>query len=487
MKSHTFVRSLSTSVALLLGLTSPAVAQSRDSGHRSGRYTVVFRAGSLPADAAARVAAAGGTLQKRVDQIGVLTASGDAAFAARLAGDAAVLAVGPEKFYTQPKVRVGGSEPEAIGSPTAADNLYSLQWGIRRVGAPAMWAQVPLEIQNTVTVAVLDTGVMHTHLDLAPAVVRSIATNYCVEAGLGAFPIYSKLIDFDAHPVWTPSMGCDPASTYYVAHGTHVAGTVAASFGAGRVVGVAPGVRIAAYKVFDRFRFTLPDSTVIDDVGAFDGPVFTAIVDSALRGDAVINMSLGGTIDRSNPDDNASWLAWDRVAKFANQRGTVLITAAGNEEENSNGTLAHVPSDLPTVISTTATGTSSLVVSGGLLQAAPGSDVLAFYSNYGAATDVSAPGGDCGPGFPATCVSQYFILSTYIFETGPSAGAPGYAFFAGTSMASPHVAAVAAIVKALHPGWSPGAIRAHLKSTAEAIGSHQLFGHGIVRADGASK
>jgi subtilisin family serine protease len=54
-------------------------------------------------------------------------------------------------------------------------------------------------------------------------------------------------------------------------------------------------------------------------------------------------------------------------------------------------------------------------------------------------------------------------------------------------MASPHVAAVAAIVKALHPDWTPGTIRSYLKSTAEPIGPRQLFGHGLVSADGASR
>jgi hypothetical protein len=54
-------------------------------------------------------------------------------------------------------------------------------------------------------------------------------------------------------------------------------------------------------------------------------------------------------------------------------------------------------------------------------------------------------------------------------------------------MATPHVAAVAAVVKALHPDWTPGAIRAFLKATAEPIGPHQQFGHGLVSADNISK
>ena len=468
---------------------SPVMAQSPDAGHRGGRWTVVFRSATLPANAGARVAAAGGAAQKMIHEIGVLTASGDTAFAARLAADPAVLAVGPEKFYTLPQVTAAGTHADGTGAPTAADNLYPYQWNIRRVNAPAMWARVPMEIQNTVTVAVLDTGVMDTHRDLIGQVITSIATNYCLETGLDAYPIYTKLIDFDAHPIWSPDDGCTPADTYYVAHGTHVSGTIAAKFGGGRVVGVAPGVRIAAYKVFDRYRYTSSEGDVVDDVGAFDGPIFAAIADAAHKGYAVINLSLGSTIDRRDPGDNASWLGWDRVAKFANRMGTVIVTAAGNEAENSNGTLAHIPSDLPTVISTSATGSSQLVVAGGLIVAAPGSDVLAFYSNFGGATDMSAPGGDCGPG--PGCNGNYFIMSTYIFEDdstpGVPAGTAGYAQYAGTSMASPHVAAVAAIVKALHPDWTPGQIRSYLKETAAPIGPQQLFGHGLVNADEASK
>jgi subtilisin family serine protease len=54
-------------------------------------------------------------------------------------------------------------------------------------------------------------------------------------------------------------------------------------------------------------------------------------------------------------------------------------------------------------------------------------------------------------------------------------------------MSAPHVSAVAAVVRALHPGWTPGEVRAYLKSTSEPIGSRQLFGHGLINADAASK
>jgi subtilisin family serine protease len=78
------------------------------------------------------------------------------------------------------------------------------------------------------------------------------------------------------------------------------------------------------------------------------------------------------------------------------------------------------------------------------------------------------------------------ILNTGICEGGScTAGSPVYYFMAGTSMATPHVSAVAGYVRALHPDWTPGAVRAYLKSTAEAIGPRQAFGAGMVNADAA--
>lgn len=458
-------------------------------GAQNARYVVVFKNQQVNASSVSLIQRLGGTVDYAITGIGVVTASGNEAFAAQLRKDASVLAVGSEHVYKLPESRsFPASEPEVAlteGAPTPADNLYGRQWNIRRIGAPAVWARLAGASIPAPRVAVLDVGVMDNHPDLAGQVYDFVSTSYCTTSGgpsnTASYPVYSTLIDFDAYPDWTEADGCTAASPVYELHGTHVAGTVAAKFGGGRVVGVAPETRIGAYKVFDRYRYTDPVEGVVDDVGAFDGPILAAIVDASMRGYPVISMSLGGYVERNNPNDNASYIAWDRVMKFANRMGSLIVASAGNEGVGLNGNLAHVPSDFPTVLSTSATGTSSLVQTAGEWNAAPGSDVFAFYSNFGAAVDVAAPGGDCGPTYPSACNSAYFVLSTGITP----AGAAAYYYSAGTSMATPHVSAIAGYVRALHPDWAPGAVRAYLKATAETIGPRQQFGAGIVNADAA--
>ena len=63
----------------------------------------------------------------------------------------------------------------------------------------------------------------------------------------------------------------------------------------------------------------------------------------------------------------------------------------------------------------------------------------------------------------------------------------GWGWKAGTSMATPHVSGVVALVKADNPGMHPNEVRSHLKDTAEQVGSRQEFGHGLVRADWATQ
>ena len=466
------------------------------------RYLVVFKSETLPPSAKAWVERQGAKVLKALEPIGTLVVQASPQVVQRLAKDPQVLQVGPEHRYSLPKTERLLVE-DTLGAPTAADSLYNYQWDIRRIKAPQVWERLPLEVQARATVAILDTGVMDNHPDLEGQITDFVATNYCQEPGgpnaTPSYPKYSLWIDFDH---LDPDDLCTPApEVLYEAHGTHVAGTVAARFGGGRVVGVAPGLRLAAYKVFDRYHYTDPETgEEYDDVGAWDGPIFEAILDAARKGYAVINMSLGGTLDARFREDVAAMVAWDRVMKYANRMGTVIVASAGNSAQNANGYVVHIPSDLPSVISVSATGTATPLwrypyPTGETLNAEPGQDILAFYSNYGAAVDLAAPGGDCGldengqswcfrprserpPGY-----RYHLILSTIILDETR----PAYAWYAGTSMASPHVAAVAGLVKALHPSWTPGEVRAHLKATAEAIGSRQLFGHGLVDADTATR
>ncbi|GGO30125.1 S8 family peptidase [Deinococcus humi] len=506
------MKCLKAALALSLSLTLAACGQQNSPDQSAGlssqavtpsqRYIVVFKDQRLPADTAKRVSAAGGWVQKAVTETGVATISGNAAVRAKLERDSAVLAVGLEHLYTLPPTeRVAADASNTAGgySATAADTLYGYQWDMRRIGAQVAANRVG-NAQSRITVGVLDVGVMSDHPDMVGQIAFSKGTNYCQETGKDGttgYPVYSKLIDFDAHPEWSPADGCDTAKAIFEDHGTHVAGTVAGAVGGGAIVGVAPGAKIAAYKVFDRYRFTDAQGKLQDGVGGFDGPIFDAIVDAANRGVNIINMSLGSTLDRSNKDDNASWLAWQRVMNYADKKGTLIIASAGNDAENSNGNIAHIPSDVPGIMSVSATGVTVLATDAKGNLVANGPDVLAFYSNYGASTDIAAPGGDCGTN-PANGLSwcdssnrakrpadwfTHLILSSIINADGT----PGYDWLAGTSMASPHVAGVAALVKAQHPEFSTNQLKAYLKRTAENVGQKQGFGSGLANADLATR
>jgi subtilisin family serine protease len=474
-------------LALLAALAGTS-AHAASTTSAPGRYLVVFKSETLPADAAQRVLKSGGQPVRSFGQIGVMAVTGDAAFALKMAKDTKVLAVGTEHVFQLPEVAAMDITDEELAAaeagPTPVDSLYNAyQWDMRRIGAPAVWARLPVAATPP-RVAVLDTGVMDSHPDLVGQVEVSVSTTYCNTSGgpnnTAAFPKYASLIDFNAHPNWTPADGCTAAAPTYAAHGTHVAGTIAARFGGGAVVGVAPDAKIGAYKVFDRYRTTNAAGQLVDAVGAFDGPLFSAILMASEAGYPVISMSLGSHVLRNDKGSNASWLAWDRVAKQANRNGTLIVASAGNSEYNLNGNLAHVPGDIGTIMNVSASGTSLLQVVGGKVTAT-GVDVLAYYSNYGSAVDIAAPGGDCGPN-PATCIAQYLIANTGISATG----AANYQLMAGTSMATPHVSAVAAYVRSIHPEWTPGEVRSWLKETAQDVGNRQAFGAGIVDADAAA-
>ncbi len=424
------------------------------------RYIVVFTASRLPHNASALVEAAGGQVALALPQVGVAIAtSSDPNFAEAMAQTRGVLAVDTELAYRLPPLE---HRPQD-GPVPGVDVFYQsgLQWDIQRVRADGAWELGVIGSHDTV-VAVIDTGIAWNHPDLAPNVI--FHTCYAVD-----------LIPCTDYP-----NGNFPDDAW---HGTHVAGTVAAAFGGGAAVGVGPNLGLASYNTFEW----------IDGCGfcTYFSSVFQAMLDAAARGFDVINLSLGGLylFPQTRGDGAALFTATQRIAQYVTQQGVTIVAAAGNEDFNLNGPVYSIPADVSAITSVGATGIRPLP----LYPQAGAYDVRAFYSNYGAAVDLAAPGGDCGldDGCDRTIPDwfTYLVLSTFVvLDPGCAATQscpPSYTWAGGTSMASPHVAGVAGLVKDHNPRLNPNQVASILTRTAENLGDRQLFGHGMVNAEAA--
>lgn len=275
-----------------------------------------------------------------------------------------------------------------------------------------------------IVIAVIDDAVDVSHPDLAGRLV----------------PGY----DFNTNSVSILSRAAD--------HGTHVAGIIAAASNNGiGVAGVNWDARVMPLNVFDH-----NDSAAITDV--YRAIVFAAgmcINNSAgvqVCNDSpvdVINLSLGVDNPRclTMPTDS---ILTEAVA-FAIGQGVTIIAAAGND----GCRVVSIPASIPGVLAVSATNIN---------------DVKATYSNSGQEIWVSAPGGD----------SLAMVLSTV------SGGR--YAYAAGTSMASPHVAGVAALIKAANPELTPTEVAFILRETATDLGLEgrdTWYGYGLINAEAA--
>jgi serine protease len=235
-------------------------------------------------------------------------------------------------------------------------------------------------------------------------------------------------------------------------HGTHVAGTIAQETNNGvGVAGIAFNAKILPVKVLPR-----KGSSLIALNWVVDG-----INWAADHGADIINLSLGG----ANPAQPLE----DAINNSVN-KGVTIIAAAGND-----GGPVGYPAAYDNVIAVGAVDSTKQRTA---------------YSNYGPEVDLVAPGGDGNQdanndGKPDGVLQETFqrYLGFKFFAVGW-----GYYFFSGTSMAAPHVSGVAALVKSLHPDWTPQQIRDALINTSEdlgPVGKDDMYGYGLVNALGA--
>lgn len=455
------------------------------------RYIILMKKNSVPADLAARIEAAGGKLVRTIPEVGIaIAAAPDPGFAGAIGADGRVMSVGPEPAMALPEaVEFASDAMQPLAHPPvpvdpslrpdpSIDDLYAagLVWGVERVNAPASWEHGAAFTGAGAKVGILDTGIASNHPDLS----ANIVFNAC----------FSSRGDVIGR-TWQAGDPCNPYPNASD-HGTHVAGTVAAQFSGGRVVGVAPNASLANYNVFE----------IIPGLGvrSFTSSRWRAMTHAADNGVDVINMSLGsftfiGNKLREEPvrqNGLATFLAAEkRVANYVMGRGTVIVSSAGNSGANLNGIYVASPGQTQGHITVGATG----IRPEPRFQPGVSYDVRAFFSNYGADVDVAAPGGDCGldggcgASRPANWF-EYLVLSSTVKPAVVCARtqscAISYGWKGGTSMAAPHVAGVAAIVRAVNPGLSAIQVNSTIKRTAKDLGDRQQFGHGMPDAAAAA-
>ena len=343
-------------------------------------------------------------------------------------------------------------EPDRIYRPAFIPNdpQYVNQWhyfDTNGINAPGAWDLT--KGSNNIVIAVIDTGILN-HIDLNGRIVPGydfISDAWTANDGDGR----------DNNPNdpgdWVSTGDCgfgEPAENSSW-HGTHVAGTIGASSNNSiGVTGINWVSKILPVRVLGRCGGYTSD--IIDGIYWAAGLSVPGVPANANPA-KVINMSMSGQGTCGTIFQNAI----DAVVS----QGTVVVVAAGNDNQLASDYAPGNCNKVITVASTTRNGN------------------LAYYSNYGSAVEISAPGGDSVNGVLSTSNSGI---------TSPVSDA--YYYYYGTSMAAPHVAGVVSLMLSRNPSLTPDQVLSILQSTAKPFPNGStcnttICGSGIVNAASA--
>lgn len=370
--------------------------------------------------------------------------------------DGADATYAPDQRYSPSLPRTTSNRSPRVEYPPEGETLFEYQWDKQDQRIP--------EIHETTRgegtrVAIIDSGVAAGHPDLQHAVNADLSQNFTGDSYGAPGP-------------------------YGGAHGTHVAGSIAASDQTeSGVIGSAPAAELVDLRVFSEVSSS--------EFSAWMGDVLAAIVYSAEIGADAANLSLGWTFRFRDDGWGRFWgKAMQRTTTYANRNGTVLTHACGNwggtlqfdqDQRDSSETAGGL----------TVSATGPIGFNWGQEGLAEPPYAPAYYTNYGTnAVDIGAPGGNADLDATETDKPWYYdyVLNTVAVpefdeETGEYLGATyGYDWYAGTSMAAPQVAGAVALVKSANPRYNVNQAKSVLKRVAEVPDEYEkkYYGSGYL-------
>jgi subtilisin family serine protease len=441
-------------------------------------YIVLYKQNSVASDVSTTVQKAGGSLVYAYPQIGVAIAKSDnMSFRGNMLKDNRIDNVsGTGAFGIQVDPNAGvdadANPGDLPNSPATEDSLSPLQWDMRQIHTPE--AHAITGGSPAVLVGDIDTGIDFNHPDLQHNIDVANSAN-C----LSGAPVAGLAAQDDN------------------GHGTHTAGTIAAASNGFGITGVAPNVKIAGIKAGNADGYFFPEAVVCAFVWA--GTHHVDVTNNSYFADPYLYNC------RNDPTQRAIWKAEKRAIDFAQKQGVTVVAAAGNESDD----LAHpqidvtspdfppgseqeravtnacvvIPVEVNGVVGVSAVGNTHQVDNNN----DPNEFLKSYYSSYGVgAVEVTAPGGDFYYGRGTDAQPFGLVLSTWPSTIGcgrsvhedpgaPPFGATTYCYLQGTSMASPHVAGVAALIVSRYGDLNnpqngkmrPGAVAAYLQQTAD--------------------
>ncbi|MFB7511877.1 S8 family serine peptidase [Streptomyces sp. NPDC056144] len=379
-------------------------------------------------------------------------------FERRLSGGAALVDLGDsatpqdvnevmDAFRADPSVALVEPDIRAYAMAAAPnDTDYAKQWDLFEatggMNVPTAWDKTT---GSGVTVAVIDTGYA-AHSDLASNVVAGydfISTSADARDGNG------RDADSKDEGDWNATDGeCGTGSKASNSswHGTHVAGTIAATTNNSKgIAGIAYNAKIQPVRVLGKCGGSSSD--IADAITWASGGTVTGVPANPTPA-KVINLSLGGA-------SSTCPSVYQTAINGAVSRGTTVVVAAGNSNADSAGFTPANCNGVITVASTNRAGNRS------------------YYSNFGAKVDVAAPGGETrnATDTPGTVTTPENAIYSTLNSGTTTQSAENYKPYQGTSMAAPHVAGLAALLKSAKSTLTPAEIESAIKANARPLAS----------------